>query len=146
MSDKKQSLPQKIFGFIHVGMYILLVTSPFYLKHTIRNKYGKYISYFLFATILSWVVLGNCPLAKIENSSKYGPVTTFISNIIGNIAFSYNKTIMMMSSVIMFTILFYYSPSRNYTIASIILLFSYLVHKYRKNKLNLYEIYKELTQ
>ena len=146
MSDKKQSLPQKIFGFIHVGMYILLVTSPFYLKHTIRNKYGKYISYFLFATILSWVVLGNCPLAKIENSGKYGPVTTFISNIIGNIAFSYNKTIMMMSSVIMFTILFYYSPSRNFTIASIILLFSYLIHKYRKNKLNFHEIYKELTQ
>ena len=146
MSDKKQSLSQKIFSFIHVGMYILLVTSPIYLTSNIQNKYGKYISYFLFVTILSWVVLGNCPLAKIENSSKYGPVTTFISNIIGNTAFSYNKTIMMISSSIMFTILFYYSPSRNFTIASTILLIVYLVYKYRKNKLNLLQIYKELTQ
>ena len=144
MKSTKQSLSQKLFLALHVGMMILIIASPLYLPYKIQSKYGFLVFYFLYATILGWVVLGQCPLNGIQNSKKYGSVTTFLHNL-GFNAIPYNNTIGFVSSYLTFAAIFYYSPSRKFTIATILLLFCYNLERYINNKPNIKEVIEELA-
>ena len=81
---------------IHVTIYILFIFSPFFLSRKIQEKYGYLIAYLLYGTIFSWIVLGQCPLNKVQKTTKYRSVTTFLHSI-GFNSKPYNNTIQFVS-------------------------------------------------
>ncbi len=114
---------------IHVTIYILIIFSPFFLSRKIQDKYGYLIAYILYGTIISWIVLGQCPLNKVQKTTKYRSVTTFLHNI-GFNSKPYNNTIRVVTRYITFAVTFYYSPSKNFTNATIVLFIVYHIAKY----------------
>lgn len=114
---------------VHVATYILIIFSPFFLAEKIQKKYGYLIAYLLFATITSWIVLGQCPLNKVQNTTKYRSVTTFLHNL-GFNSKPYNSTIQFVARYLTFAATFYYSPSKKFTYATLILFVIYHIAKY----------------
>lgn len=114
---------------VHVTFYFFIIFSPFFLSRKIQEKYGYLIAYLLYITIFSWIVLGQCPLNKIQKTTKYGSVTTFLDTI-GFNAKPYNNTILFVSRYLTFIVTFYYSPSKKFTNATILLFIVYHIAKY----------------
>ena len=144
MKSTKQSLSQKIFLALHVIIVMLVIFSPLFLSYKKQSQYGFVIFCFLYAIILGWIVLGECVLNGIQNSKKYGSVTTFLHNL-GFNAIPYNKTIDFVSTYLTFAAIFYYSPSKKFTIATLLLLISYNIHLYVNKKPNIKDVVKELS-
>ena len=117
------------FLAIHVTIYILLAFSPLFLSHNIQKKYGNYIFYIFYATLFTWAIAGQCPLNKVQKTTKYGSVTSFFINM-GFNAKPYNNTIRFITRYVIFATTFYYSPSKNSTYATIALFILYHIVKY----------------
>ena len=144
MKSTKQSLSQKLFLALHVGIVMLVIASPLFLSRKKQSKYGFVIFCFLYAIILGWIVIGQCPLNGIQNSEKYGSVTTFLYSL-GFNAIPYSNTIGFVSTYLTFATIFYYSPSIKFTIATILLLLCYNLDIYINNKPNIKEVIEELA-
>ena len=105
---------------VHVTFFFLLF-SPFFLSRKIQEKYG-YLIMLLYITIFSWIVLGQCPLNKIQNYK-----IRFSYNILRYYWFNakpYNNTILFFQDTYIYCYI-YYSHLKKFTNATILLFIIY---------------------
>lgn len=143
--ESKQTLSQRLFLFLHFAVFFLIVISPLIFSKKLQLKYCHIIAYFLYATIVTWIIAGQCPLNNVQNTTEYGTITTFLL-CTGVDATPYHKTIDFIARYLVFTILLYYSPSQNFTISCVVLLIFYHINRYLKNKPIIRDVIKELSR
>ena len=141
---KEMNFPQKIFLTLHCLMFFYLLFSPLYLSRSFQYKYGYIIAYCTTVTIISWIFFGRCVFNDLENSNKYGSITTFFTEILGINVTRENESILNMTTYSIFFITFYYSPGTYHTYFTIFLFIVYKINKslqkfYKTRKIKKYD-------
>ena len=103
----------KLFMFIHLSIYMILIFSPLFITKKIKKKYGQYIFLFMFCVIISWIIFGKCPLSQFEKSHEKGLLYTVLKTHTGIDITKYNTLINFIFTILYTLSAYFYSKYNN---------------------------------